>query len=114
MDTGTDRQIYHNFTVEKDADRQLIEGEDLSHRENYSVKCYGFKNYHDPVFKNALYEAALYKYLDDFTKNPAPILKDFFIIERGTPQSIVFVHGHYLCTLFDILQYRQLANLPYT
>ena len=80
----------------------------MTEHEKVMVKIYPFNNYRDNVLKNALYEIYLYKLM------PRSPLKDFYVIERGRPMSIVMIFESYTCSLFDLTVYRSLANCPWT
>ena len=72
------------------------------------LKVYSFDSYHDPVFKNGLYEIAIYREIASTSFRSA------YLIERGAPMSLVLTFNRYECTLYDVMRYRNLSRQRWT
>ena len=75
---------------------------------NILLKVYPFDSYHDPVFKNGLYEIAVYR---EIASNS---FRNAYLIERGAPMSLVLTFNRYECTLYDVMRYRNLSRQRWT
>lgn len=115
--TNKNSQILHKLIIKSNtnsiATSNTTSSTTKNIESNYTIKLYKFTTYQDTSFKTGLYEAWLYNLLNEYHRS-STYLQDVFILDKGTPKSLVFVFNNYLYTLEDVLVYRKLANISYS